>query len=88
MLAPAEARALIDAIDVLTPIGLRDQALIGLMVYSLARVGAALAMKVGDVCVQNRRLWVRMYEKGGKQHEVPATITLRSICMSIWMAAG
>jgi hypothetical protein len=28
-----------------------------------ARVGAALAMKVEDVFVQNRRLWVRLREK-------------------------
>jgi integrase len=41
------------------------------MVYSFARVGAALAMKVEDVYVQNRRLWVRLHEKGGKRHEMP-----------------
>jgi integrase len=28
-------------------------------------------MKVEDVYVQNRRLWVRLHEKGGKQHEMP-----------------
>ncbi len=71
VLAPAEARALLDAIDVTTPAGLRDRALIGLMVYSFARIGAALAMRVEDVFVQNRRLWVRLHEKGGKQHEMP-----------------
>lgn len=71
VLDPAEARQLIDAIDVSTPIGLRDRALIGLMVYSFARVGAALAMRVDDVFVQNRRLWVRLHEKGGKRHEMP-----------------
>lgn len=71
VLAPTEARALLDAIDVTTQAGLRDRALIGLMVYSFARVGAALAMRVEDVFVQNRRLWVRLHEKGGKQHEMP-----------------
>lgn len=71
VLAPEEARTLLDAIDVTTPIGLRDRALIGLMVYSFARVGAALSMKVEDVYVQNRRLWVRLHEKGGKRHEMP-----------------
>ena len=71
VLDPTEARGLIDAIDVSTPIGLRDRALIGLMVYSFARIGAALAMRVDDVFVQNRRLWVRLHEKGGKRHEMP-----------------
>ena len=71
VLDPLEARALLDSIDVSTPIGLRDRALIGLMIYSFARVGAALAMRVEDVFVQNRRLWVRLHEKGGKRHEMP-----------------
>jgi integrase/recombinase XerC len=71
VLDPTEARALLDSIDATTPVGLRDRALIGLMVYSFARIGAALAMKVEDVYVQNRRLWVRLHEKGGKRHEMP-----------------
>src|SRR3546814_13364408 len=41
------------------------------MVYSFARIGAALSMCVEDVFMQNRRLWVRLHEKGGKQHEMP-----------------
>jgi site-specific recombinase XerD len=71
VLAPDEARQLLDAIDISTPIGLRDRALIGLMVYSFGRVGAALAMTVEDVFTQNRRLWVRLHEKGGKEHTMP-----------------
>jgi integrase/recombinase XerC len=71
VLEPAEARALLDSIDMSTPAGLRDRALIALMVYSFARVGAALAMKVEDVFTQNRRLWVRLREKGGKAHAMP-----------------
>jgi site-specific recombinase XerD len=71
VLDPSEARVLLDSIDVAKPVGLRDRALIGLMVYSFARIGAALAMKVEDVYIQNRRLWVRLHEKGGKRHEMP-----------------
>ena len=71
VLAADEARALLDAIDTSTPIGLRDRALIGLMVYTFARVGAAISMRVEDVYVQARRTWVRLHEKGGKQHEMP-----------------
>jgi integrase len=41
------------------------------MVFSFARIGAALAMKVEDVFVQDRHLWVRLREKGGKRHEMP-----------------
>ena len=56
VLAPEEARQLLDSIDVRTPAGLRDRALIGLMVYTFARIGAATAMRVEDVYIQNRRL--------------------------------
>jgi site-specific recombinase XerD len=71
VLAPDEARALLDSIDVSKPVGLRDRALIALMVYSFARIGAALGMTVEDVYTQNRRLWVRLHEKGGKRHDMP-----------------
>jgi site-specific recombinase XerD len=71
VLEPAEARDLLDSIDVSTHAGLRDRALIAMMVYSFARVGAALGMKVEDVFVQGRRLWVRLREKGGKAHAMP-----------------
>jgi site-specific recombinase XerD len=71
VLEPIEARKLIDRIDATTPVGLRDRALIGLMVYSFARISAALGMKVEDVYNERRRLWVRLREKGGKRHEMP-----------------
>jgi site-specific recombinase XerD len=71
VLAADEARAMLDAIDITTPAGLRDRALIALMVYTFARVGAALQMRVEDVYVQGRRTWVRLHEKGGKEYEMP-----------------
>ncbi|MFM0481043.1 tyrosine-type recombinase/integrase [Paraburkholderia strydomiana] len=77
VLDATEARQLLDSIDVTTPIGLRDRALIALMVFSFARVGAALAMRVEDVYVQQRRLWVRLREKG-KAHAMPCHHTLEA----------
>lgn len=74
MLEPVEARTLLDSIDVTTPIGLRDRALIGLMVYSWA----ALSMKVEDIYSERRRLWVRLREKGGKRHEMPCHYNLET----------
>lgn len=71
VLTPDEARRLLDSIPIDKIAGLRDRALIGLMVYSFARIGAALGMKVEDAYTQNRRLWVRLHEKGGKRHEMP-----------------
>jgi len=67
-----EARMLIDSIDTSTVIGLRDRALIGVMVYSFARVSAAVSMIVEDFYPEGKRWWLRLHEKGGKRHEVPA----------------
>lgn len=88
VLEPAEARALLDAIDVTTHAGLRDRALIALMVFSFARIGAALAMKVEDVFTQNRRLWVRLREKGGKAHAMPCHHSLEEYLHAYLDQAG
>jgi site-specific recombinase XerD len=71
ILGAEEARALLDSIPASSAVGLRDRALIALMVYTFARIGAALKMRVEDAYVQNRRTWVRLHEKGGKRHEMP-----------------
>ena len=65
-----EAKKLIDSIDVSTIVGLRDRALIALLIYSFARISAALHMNVDDYYPQGKRWWVRLHEKGGKQHEI------------------
>ena len=75
---PAEARALLASIDV--PTCSRDRALIARMVFSFARVGAALGRKVEDVYKRSRRLWLRLHEKGGKTHKMACAMTIwRSI---------
>jgi integrase len=88
VLDPAEARALLDSIDVTSVVGLRDRALIGLMVYSFARIGAALGMTVEDVYTQNRRLWVRLREKGGKRHAMPCHHNLEEYLTGYLDGAG
>jgi site-specific recombinase XerD len=88
VLAPEEARALIDSIEVTTIAGLRDRALIALMVFSFARIGAALGMKVEDVFTQNRRLWVRLREKGGKPHAMPCHHNLETYLTAYIEGAG
>ena len=82
VLAAEEARALLDAINTSTLIGRRDRALIGLMVYTFARVGAAVGMRVEDVYIDGRRTWVRLHEKGGKRHEMPCHHNLE-----VWLHA-
>jgi integrase/recombinase XerD len=72
VLSVEETRQLIASIDTSNVVGLRDRALIAVMVYSFARVSAVTKMKVKDCYSQGRRAWLRLHEKGGKRHDVPA----------------
>lgn len=71
VLSATDARKLLDSIDTTEIIGLRDRALIGVMIYSFARVGATLGMNVDDVHLSRHRHWIRLHEKGGRYHEMP-----------------
>lgn len=88
VLSPEEARQLLDSIPTHTLIGMRDRALIGLMTYTFARIGAATSMEVRDLYLQNRRLWVRLHEKGGKQVELPCHHSLEDYLDDYLDAAG
>ena len=72
VLTPAEARKLLEHIDTGTLAGLRDRALFSVMLYSFARVSAVLGMRRQDYFGQGSRGWLRLHEKGGKRHDVPA----------------
>jgi integrase/recombinase XerD len=103
VLTQAEARLLFDAIDhktdehgrrvkkdppEMTVADLRDRALIGVMVYSFARIGAALSMNVEDYYQQGKRYCLRLHEKGGKDHEVPAHHKAEELLDAYLLAAG
>ena len=68
--------------------GLRDRALIGVMVYTFARIGAVLQMKVSDYFSQGQRGWVRLHEKGGKEHQAPCIPKLETFLDEYVAAAG
>ena len=102
VLTTGEARELLDSIETVrrtkrkdgteseepSLVGLRDRALIGAMVYTFARVNAVLKMKVRDFFVQGRRGWVRLHEKGGKEHEVPCHHNLENFLAAYIAAVG
>ncbi|MEK6703810.1 MAG: tyrosine-type recombinase/integrase, partial [Planctomycetota bacterium] len=72
VLTVEETRHLIRSIPADAPIGLRDRALIAMMVYTFARVSAATGMRVDDYFQQGRRWFIRLHEKNGRLHQVPA----------------
>ena len=83
-----QARKLLDSIDTAIVVGLRDRALISVMTFAFARIGAVVAMRVEDYYPKGKRWWVRLHEKGGKRHEMPAHHTLEAYLDSYIEAAG
>jgi site-specific recombinase XerD len=83
-----QARRLLDSIDVSTVVGLRDRALISVMTFAFARIGAVVAMRVEDYYPKGKRWWVRLHEKGGKRHEMPAHHNLEEYLDTYIKAAG
>ena len=62
-------------------VGLRDRALLGLMVYSFARVSAVIAMEVKDYSPQGKRYKVQLHEKGASSTRCPSITKPKSIWM-------
>jgi len=58
------------------------------MTYSFARISAAVGMRVEDYYANGKRWWVRLYEKGGKRHEMPAHHKLEQYLDEHLLAAG
>jgi site-specific recombinase XerD len=93
VLSAEDTRRLIDTIQLVRKDGtpdlaaLRDRALIGVMVYSFARVSAAVAMRREDYYAEGKRWWLRLCEKGGKLHQVPAHHNAEAY-LDAWMQAA
>jgi integrase/recombinase XerD len=71
VLSSEEATALLTGMDVSSVVGLRDRAIIAVMTYTFARVGAVVALTVEDYYAQKKRWWLRLPEKNGKINEMP-----------------
>jgi integrase len=58
------------------------------MIYSFARVSAVVNMRAQDYYRNGKRFWLRLHEKGGKFHEVPAHHNVELYLDSYLEAAG
>ena len=65
------ARKLLDSLDIGTLVGLRDRAIIAVMIYTAARVSAVSKMNVRDFYDVGNQYCLRLGEKGGKSREIP-----------------
>ena len=88
VLSSEEATALLAGMDVSSVVGRRDRAIIAVMTYSFARVGAVVRLAVGDYFPQKKRWWLRLREKNGKLNEMPCHHKLEAYLDAYIEAAG
>jgi integrase/recombinase XerD len=88
VLTGKQARELLDGVNISTVVGLRDRALIAVMTFAFARIGAVVAMRLEDYFPKGKRWWVRLHEKGGKRHEMPARHNLEAYLDAYIKAGG
>jgi integrase/recombinase XerD len=70
--------------EVPNPVGLRDRAVIGVLIYTAARIGAVASLKRGSLTHDGSQWTLRFAEKGGKSREIPLRHDLQIMVWSIW----
>jgi len=70
-IGPEQVRTLLKSIDVSNPVGLRDRAILAVLVYTAARVGAVAKLTLKSFKHDGTQYSLRFSEKGGKSREIP-----------------
>jgi site-specific recombinase XerD len=83
-----QARKLLRSVDVTNVVGLRDRAVLGVLAYTGARVGAVAKLRLGDLRNLGEHRALRFREKGGKVREIPVRHDLDAWLREYMDAAG
>lgn len=83
-----QARKLLASIDVANVVGQRDRAIIGILIYTAARVGAVAKLRQSDFYNLGDQYCLRFAEKGGKSREIPVRHDLRQYLSQYVTASG
>jgi integrase/recombinase XerD len=87
-LSVEQARRVLAAIDTSYVVGLRDRAIIAILIYTAARVGAVAKLRLQDYSPNGNQWWFRFDEKGGKARTIPARYDLQTYVEAYIAAAG
>lgn len=87
-ITPDQARQVLRSIDVSNVVGLRDRAIIGVLIYTAARGGAVAKLRLADFYTDGRQYLFRFDEKGGKIRDIPARHDLEGFVLEYLRAAG
>jgi site-specific recombinase XerD len=81
-------RRLLASIGTDSVVGLRDKAIIGILIYTAARVGAVAKLRRSDFYDMDGQHSFRFTEKGGKSREIPVRHDLQKFIMDYLVIAG
>jgi integrase/recombinase XerD len=83
-----QARTLLRSIEASDPVGLRDRAVLAVLIYTAARVGAVAKLTVKNLVYDGSQYTLRFSEKGGKSREIPVRHDLEQLLLAYIQAAG
>jgi site-specific recombinase XerD len=83
-----QARELLKSVDASNLVGLRDRAIIAVLIYTAARVGAVAKLTLKNLKHDGTQYSLRFSEKGGKSREVPVRHDLEQFLLEYIEAAG
>jgi integrase/recombinase XerD len=82
-----QARTLMQSIDTGSTVGLRDLAIIGVLIYTAARAGAVARLRHKHFAHDGSQWTLRFEEKGGKSREIPVRHDLERFILAYVKAA-
>ena len=83
-----QARALLKSVDDSDLVGLRDRAIIAVLIYTAARVGAVAKLTLKSFRHDGTQYTLRFSEKGGKAREIPVRHDLEQLLRAYIETAG
>jgi len=83
-----QARRLLSSIDIRHVVGLRDRAVIAVLIYTAARIGAVARLRLHDLFDAGDQHCLRFLDKGGKSREIPVRHDLQGFLLHYINAAG
>ena len=84
----SQARRLFAAIELDSPMGLRDRAMLGTLITTGCRIGALCRLRIGDLRDHEEGRLFRFREKNGKEREIPVRDDLDGWIQAYMQAAG
>ena len=83
-----QARVLLQSIDTSTTVGLRDRAILAVLIYTAARVGAVASLTMTSFANDGTQYTLRFAEKGGKSREIPVRHDVERMLLDYIQAAA